>query len=161
MGKLLTFASSFTFANAGTDADLMSIQPADDYPCYLRKITISQVGEVAEAAEEDLRINIHRMGATFTVGSGGSAVTARAVKDYDSTTGAPTVRVNDTTIATTSGTDETLEELGWNVRATPLIMEWSHEEAPSVRQGSAFVLYCPTTPADDIVMQVTVVLEVM
>ena len=160
MGRLLTFASSFTLANAGGDADLMSIQPADDYPCKIRKVKISQSTEVAEAQEEDLRINLHRMAATFTVGSGGAAVTARAVKDYDATTGTPTVRVNDTTISTTSGTDETLEEWGWNERATPLIQEWGPEDAPTARQGSGFVIYSPGTPADDLTFQITVVIEV-
>ena len=160
MGRLQTFASVFTLANAGGTADLFSIQPADDYPIKLRKIVLGQYSEIAEAGEEALRIYLARLLATFTVGSGGSAITGYAVKQAGAVTGAPTVRFNDTTIATTSGTTEQLEEWGWNIRATPLVMEWSSEDAPDCRQAGGLVLGSPGTVTDDISVALTVVVEI-
>lgn len=160
MGRLLTFSSSFTWANAGGNSDMVSIQPASNYPCRLRKIIVGQSTEIAEAQEEAFRFRLARLGATFTVGSGGAAVTARAVKEAGATTGAPTVRMNDTTIATTSGTDETIEEWGWNLRATPLVMEWDHDSAPDCHNGAGLVLQSPGTPTDDITAELTVVVEI-
>ena len=160
MGRLLTFASSFTWANAGGNSDMASIQPASNYPCRLRKVIVAQSTEIAEAQEEDFRLRLARLGATFTVGSGGAAVTVRGAKEAGATTGAPTVRMNDTTIATTSGTDETIEEWGWNVRSTPLVMEWSSEDAPDCHNGAGLVLQSPGTPTDDITAQLTITVEI-
>lgn len=160
MAVRMTFATSFTLANAGGDADVISIAPADDRPCRLRRLLISQSSEVAEAQEECLRFSLLRM-QTFSAGSGGGAVTARAVKRMNVTTGAPTVRANDTTRSTDGGTTETLEEIGWNERATPLELRWDDpEDQYDAAQGGALVLYCPTTPADDLTLNVVAVVDV-
>lgn len=160
MGRLLAFATSVTWANTGTNSDTFSIQPADDYPCKLRKVVLGNQTEIAEAQEETQRFRLARLAATFTVGSGGAAVTGYAVREGDGTTGTPTVRVNDTTIATTSGEDASLEDWGWNVRATPLVMEWSSDDAPTVKQGSGLVLQAPGTPTDDITLSITIIVEI-
>ena len=160
MGRLLAFSTSFTWANAGGNSDIFSIQPADDYPVKLRKVIFGQSTEIAEAQEEAFRFRLARLAATFTVGSGGAAVTGYAVREGDGTTGTPTVRANDTTIATTSGEDAGLEEWGWNLRATPLVMEWSSEDAPVARQASGLVLQSPGTPTDDITAELTIIVEI-
>jgi hypothetical protein len=90
------------------------------------------------------------MPATFTVGSGGSVLTPMKA-DRGGTAAAATVRANDTTVATTSGTDEIAGYLGWNVRSiceSPAL--WLDDKyAPSAAQGDGLVVRADTTPADD------------
>lgn len=161
MAVRMTFATSVTLTNAGGDADIISIAPAANHPCRLRRVVISQSSEVAEAQEEDLRFQLLRLGTTFTAGSVGAAVTARTVKTSQATTTAPTVRANDTTRSTSSGTSETLEEWGWNERATPLEFRWDDfEDQYDVINTQGLVIYSPGTAADDITFQVTVIVDV-
>jgi hypothetical protein len=123
-------------------------------------LKIGQTSEVAEAQEEGLRFSIIRLPATYTVGSGGSAVTVGKVK-RSSPAASFTARMNDTTISTTSGTLETLEELGWNERASPVEWRWDPDEAYDVIAGEGLVIVSQTTPADDLTMQVTALIEQM
>ncbi len=160
MGTLYTVTLSFTLTNAGGNADIISIQPAANKPCLLRGLKIGQTSEVAEAQEEGLRFSIIRLPATYTVGSGGSAVTPSKVK-RNSSAAAFTARMNDTTISTTNGTLETLEELGWNERASPVEWVWGPDEAYDVINGEGLVIVSQTTPADDLTMQVTAIIEQM
>ena len=157
-GHLYTVPLSFTLANAGGNADILSIQPATNKPCQLRILRIGQTSEVAEAQEEGLRFSIYRVPATFTVGSGGSAITPGKVKRSSPAAGF-TARANDTTIATTSGTLELLEELGWNERASPVEWVWGPDEAYDVIAGEGLVIVSQSTPADDMTMQTTAVIE--
>lgn len=159
-GNLYTVTSSFTLTFAGGNADLISIQPAANKPCMLRSLRIGQTSEVAEAQEEGLRFSIQRLPATFTVGSGGSAVTPGKVK-RSSPAASFTARVNDTTLATTTGTIEVLEELGWNERASPVEWVWGPDEAYDAINGEGLMIVSQTTPADDLTIQVTAVIEQM
>ena len=145
-----------TITNAGGDSDLGSFSPADDQPIRLRGFLLSQISEVGDAAEEGLRITVRRLPATMTVGSGGSAITAtRPLDNYTITaTWVMTARANDTTVATTSGTGEILQEMGWNERASPYDFFYPDERfAPSIRQSGAnltgIVVRQETTAADD------------
>lgn len=157
-GHLYTVTLSFTLTNAGGNADILSIQPASNKPCLLRGLRIGQTSEVAEAQEEGLRFSILRLPATFTVGSGGTAITPGKVK-RSSPAASFTARINDTTIATTSGTIETLEELGWNERASPVEWVWGPDEAYDAANGEGLMIVSQTTPADDLTMQVTALIE--
>jgi hypothetical protein len=129
-----------TITNAGGNVDLFSVQPADDVPVRVRGVLLSQISEVSDAAEEGLQITVNRLPATFTVGSGGGAVTA--TKNLDNYAGGAvwqaTVRANDTTVATTSGTLEEVGAFGWNERNSPYDFFYPDERfAPASSQAPA------------------------
>jgi hypothetical protein len=148
-----TYAVPFngTITAAGTDTDIWSFQPATNKPIELKGFTLGQTSEIGDAMEENLRITVKRLPATFTVGSGGSAVTA---KPPNASSGDPewgaTVRINDTTVATSSGTVEILDEFGWNERNTPY-EHWYPDGpyCPSAYNGQGLVIRCETTLIDD------------
>ena len=124
-----------TLANAGGDADMLSVQPADDKPIELKGAKFGQTSELGDSAEEQLRVSLMRLPATFTVGSGGSAVTPPPDDSADTACGA-TVRANDTTVATTSGSAVTPEEFSINIRAP--YESWWPEEKVKVSRARAW-----------------------
>ena len=152
MGLVYAAPYSGTITNSGGNADLFSCQPADDKPVSLRGMLLSQISEVADAAEEGLRITLQDLVATFTVGSGGSAITAtRPPASPAGPTWASTVRGNDTTVGTTSGTAASYGEIGWNIRNSPLDLWYPDERfCLLVKQGSGLIVRLETTPADDL-----------
>jgi len=105
---------------------------------------IGQTSDSGDAAEELLRIRVRRQTGTFTVGSGGAAVTVVRTHEGDAATSL-TVRRNDTTPAT--GTFETLVPLVWNVRI-PLEKIWTPENAPTFFGTSDLIIDLPAAPAD-------------
>ena len=152
MGRIYTVPFNGTVTAAGTDTDLWSMQPASNKPVKLRGFTLGQISEVADAQEEGLRITVKRMPATWTVGSGGNSVTAAApINSSADTTWSFTARTNDTTVGTTSGTAQVLDEFGWNERNTPY-EHWYPDErfCPECINGQAIVIRMETTPADDL-----------
>lgn len=161
MSRMYRVPYTGTLANAGGDADLLSIQPADDKPCRLVGWIIGQSSEVADAAEENLRITVRHMTATFTVGSGGSAVTPVANRPgtTEIVAAAFTARCNDTTVATTSGTSTIMEELAWNERNTPWERYIPEELRPVAIQGEALLVRMESTPADDLTVEMTFFVE--
>ncbi len=145
-----------TITNAGGTTDIGSFSPADDVPIRLRGFLLSQISEVGDSAEEGLRINVNRLPATMTVGSGGSAITAtKPLGDYNGgTTWQMTARANDTTPGTSSGTAEILAEIGWNERNSPYDFWFPDERfCPLIRQSGAnltgITITQQTTAADD------------
>jgi hypothetical protein len=149
MGRVYTISYTGTITNAGGDSDLLELLPADDKPVKLRGLLLSQVSEVGDAAEEGLRISLVRFPATVTSGSGGSAVTPKPMDSADAAAGVA-AECNNTTVATTSGTADTLAEIGWNERNSPYEMWFPDERfAPKAKQGEALLVRLQTTPADD------------
>ena len=142
-----------TVTNAGGNNDLASLQAADDKPCYIDGFRIGQLSEVGDAAEEGLSITIYRFTATVTIGSGGSAVVPTAVDQADTAAGAK-FRINDTVVATTSGSSLVLEEIAWNIRASPW-ETWKPESPVQIKQGEAWIMRLNTTVADDISFAMT------
>lgn len=149
MSRIYTVSWQGTVTNAGGDADLWEFLPADDKPIKLRGLKLGQTSEVGDTAEEALRISIIRLPATVTSGSGGSAPTPAPLDSADAAAGF-TAETNNTTVATTSGTAVTLEELAWNERNSPFETWWPDPMfAPKVKQGEGLVIRMQTTPADD------------
>lgn len=149
MGRIYSVSYNGTITAAGGNTDLLSIQPADDKPVKLRGFRLSQISEVGDAAEEGLRVTVKRLAATFTVGSGGSAVTP-APMDSANTAAGCTTRCNDTTVATSSGATTVMEEIGWNERNSPCDFWYPDAEfSPKVKQGEGLVVCLETTLADD------------
>ena len=149
MGRIYSIPFTATITNAGGNTDLWELLPADDRPVRIRGIRLGQISEVQDAAEEGLEITIKRLLATVTSGSGGSA---GAPEEVSRSGQAPSFasETNNTTVATSSGTTETIEELGWNIRNTPFEV-WYPDPAfaPAAVQGEALVVRLETTPADD------------
>lgn len=150
-----------TVTNAGGNVDLIDIAPAANKPIRLRGMIISQISEVAEAAEEGLDINVLRLRATVTTtaantASDGGAI--NAVDPVDTACGA-TVTYNNTTVATTSGNTNDLGHNGWNVRNTPFEKFWERDEAPYATNGMSIIVRQNTAAADDYTAQFTFFLE--
>ena len=151
MGRMYTIPFNGTITAAGTDTDIWSFQAASNKPIKLRGFTLGQISEVGDSAEENLRITVKRMPATWTVGSGGNSVTAAAsINSSADTAWSFTARTNDTTVGTTSGTAQVLDEFGWNERNTPY-EHWYPDErfCPESINGQGLVIRMETTLADD------------
>jgi hypothetical protein len=151
MGKrIFTGPWTGTITNAGGNTDLWELLPAADHPCSIRGIRLGQTSETGDAAEENLRISIVRMTATVTSGSGGSA---GAPEQVDLSGQAPSFasETNNTTVATTSGDTEVIEEMAWNERATPFEVWYPDPDfAPKAIDGQALLVRLQDTVADNI-----------
>jgi hypothetical protein len=118
IGHGRAYAVPFTGVSISATQDLFYIKPAADKVCVIEAVYLSNVGGTADAGdaqEELLRVELIRVPATVTVGSGGSAPTPSPFLVND-TAASFTARVNDTTVATTSGTLATVHADGWNIR---------------------------------------------
>ena len=149
-----------TLTNAGGDQDLFYIKPAADKICAIEAVYLSNVGVAADAgdAQEELhRIEMIRLPATVTVGSGGGSMTPNPLSTNDAAAGF-TARINDTTVATTSGTALTLHSDGWNVRV-PYVWMPPPEHRLLVGNAQAIVVRLGSTLTDDIVCNGTCIVR--
>lgn len=147
------------FDNVSVSAaqDFWEIQPADDKPVRIMKVRLSNVGGTADAgdAQEELwRLSIVR-GHT-TSGSGGSSPTVSNV-DRNGASAGFTAEINNTTIASTSGT--TVWTGGFNVRV-PDVWEWTPEERITASQADTTIVFrLLSTPADAVSMSGVMTVE--
>jgi hypothetical protein len=155
MGRVYTVPLQLTAYTA--QIDLFDIAPADDKPVILHAIYLGQTTELADAAEEQLGIQIIRGFAT--VGSGGSSVTATPVNPSDTAAGA-TCRTGDTTIAVVGGGSTThIHADTWNIR-TPYQLIWTPEMRPQCTQTQTRVVIRLTgAPADSVTIAGTLYFE--
>lgn len=152
MSRIYMCPYTGTVTNSGGNTDLLEFLPADDKPTRLRGILLSQISEVGDSAEEGLQVSVQRFAATVTSGSGGStdAAANRVPIDSADTAYAGTVELNNTTVATTSGTASVLAYLGWNERNSPYDFWFPDERfCPIVKQGEGGFVRQDTTAADD------------
>lgn len=161
MSRIYAVTFTGTITAAGGDVDYFSFQAGDDKPIKLRGLLLSQISEVGDTAEEGLRVTIRRMGATFTVGTGGSAITAAApVHDSADIAWGFTARANDTGVATTSGTNQVLAEIGWLNRASPYDFWFPDVQfCPKTKQTEGLVIRQETTLLDDMTVCLTAWIE--
>lgn len=155
MGRIYTVPLQLTAYTV--QIDLFDLAPADDKPIILHGIYLGQSTELADAAEEQLGIQIIRGFAT--VGSGGSAVTPTPVNPSDTAAGA-TCRTGDTTIAVVGGGTTThIHADTWNVRA-PYQLIWTPEMRPQCSQAQTRIVVRLTgAPADSITIAGTCYFE--
>jgi hypothetical protein len=141
----------FTAVALTVAQDLFYLKPAADKPIRLHSFELSNVGGTADAGdaqEELLRIEVIRLPATVTVGSGGAAVTPAPILPNDAAAGF-TARANDTTVATSSGTAQTKVSTGLNIRQpTPYV--WVPEHRLVLANAEALVVRLNTAPADSV-----------
>jgi hypothetical protein len=127
--------------------DVFSLKAGSANGVELHQIDLSAGGVTAPA---EIRLRLKVLPATVTSGSGGSAPILSPADSGDAKSATATVRTNDTTQATTSGTSKTLQAHQWNV-LTP----WQYLPAPEDREiiqaGEAIVLDIPGTPASTVV----------
>ncbi len=160
MGRIYTipFASG-TVTNAGGNADLWELTPADDKPIKLRGFILGQTSEVADAAEEAVNISVIHLPATVTSGNG-SSVTPVPVDAGVNVAAGFAAETNGATVATTSGTASTIYEFCWNIRNSPCEVWFPDDRfCPVARQASALVIRMNTTLADDITFAGTAIVE--
>src|SRR6185295_16945180 len=157
MGRIYAVPLSGTITNAGGNSDLWSIQPASNKPVTLRGFVLGQTSELGDAAEEGMRLTGLLLPATFTVGSGGNAVTAvRPPRDRGGPVWGATVRTNDTTVATTSGTAFTALDMAWNERNTPFDWWWPEDRFSFTGiNGEGLIIRLENTIADDLTFEGT------
>lgn len=149
-----------TVTNAGGNADLWELTPADDKPIHIVGIRLGQISEVADAAEEGVNISIIHMPATFTSGNGTSVTPSPVDPGASMPAAGFAAEINGATVATTSGTAVTIEEIAWNIRNSPCEFWYPDSRfAPTARQASALVIRLNTTLADDISFAGTVWVE--
>ena len=149
MGRIYAVPFNATVTNAGGTADLWEFLPADDKPIKLRGFRLGQTSEVADAAEEGVRITVTRLAATVT-SSNGSSVTPVPLDSANSAAGF-SAEYNGATVATTSGATTVVEEMAWNLRMSPFEVWYPDSDfAPKAKQGEGLFIRLETTLADDI-----------
>jgi hypothetical protein len=129
--------------------DFFEIAPADDKPCRIAGLMLSQSSDIADAAEELLRVTITRV-PTHTSGSGGTGPTPRLIASSGTAAGFA-AEVNNTTVATTAGTLEHILAYQFNVR-TGLELFLPPEFQPVCVQASALVVRLAAAPTDSLTM---------
>jgi len=162
MSHVYSVAVQMDITTAGGDVDLLSCAPADDKPVTLRGFSLSQSTELGEVQEESLIITVRRMGATITIGSGGTAVSAaKPPEDSADPDWGFSARINDTTVTTTTGTNFLYDTFAWNVRNSPY-ERWYPEKKGfclKARQAEVLIIRNETVIADTITLCLTVWLE--
>lgn len=154
LGRL--YSVVFAAVSVTAAQDLFYLKPAADKPCILEAAYCKAAGGTADAGdaqEELLRVEVIRLPATVTAGSGGTAPTPTPVNPGDAAASF-TARVNDTTVATTSGTALTPHADGMNNR-----VGFEYVPPPEhrllVANAQAIVVRLNTAPADAILLSGT------
>jgi hypothetical protein len=160
LGRL--YSVTFVAVSVTAQQDLMYLKPAADKICVLERVIISANGGAADAgdAQEELYdIEVIRVPATVTAGSGGGAFTPLAKSVNDAAAGA-TARINDTTKATTSGALQVVHADGMNSRvAFDYFPPPEHRDI--IANAQALVVRLNTTPADAILLNGTLLFREM
>jgi hypothetical protein len=158
MSRIYTVSFAGTVTNAGGNADLFEVTPADDKPVKLRGFSLGNYSEFGDSAEEAVNISVMMLPATFT-SSNGTATTPRPLDSADTAAGAA-CETNGATVATTTGTAITLAEYAWNLRASPYEVWYPDERfCPKVKGGEGMVVRLQSTLADDVSMACTFWIE--
>jgi hypothetical protein len=154
IGRL--YSVEFHAVSVTAQQDFFYIKPAADKITWIESVNIAASGGTADAgdAQEELfDIEIIRLPATVTVGSGGGSFTPTPQAVNDAAAGF-TARINDTTKATTSGTATVVWADGMNSRAGWIYLP-PPEHTAMVANAQAIVVRLNTTPADAILLSGT------
>lgn len=142
------YVAQFSAVAVTAAQDFFEILCATDGIIRIHKWHLFQTTDVADAAEEVLRIETVR-GIGATTGSGGSTATPQPLDDGDAASGA-TVEINNTTRLTAGGGSlEVLEAFGWNIRI-PTSEIYTPELRPVVGPGEFWTLSLVAAPTDSI-----------
>lgn len=97
--------TSFAGVSASAAQDLFYILASSAVPIRLHRLSLSTSGQTSPG---NLIISVQRYTATVTAGSGGSSLTAVELSQLSGRAATSTVRANDTTRATTTGSKQVL-----------------------------------------------------
>lgn len=139
--------------------DLFEITAPSGGVVEIHEWEVLQTSDVGDAAEELLRVETVRGVGTTTSGSGGTSVTAQPIEDGDVPYGGSVEANNTTRLAAGSGSLETLEQRGWNVRV-PLSRVYAPEARPVILPGARWTISLPAAPADSLTVSGTVTFAV-
>lgn len=154
MGRM--YAVTFEGVAVTAAQDFFEVSPADDKPILIHGCYLSQSSDLADAAEEILRVAIIRGHATS--GSGGSAFTPLPLTSSAGVASGFASEINNTTIAST-GTGVTLHAETFNIRSG-----WVYIPTPEARPGASqanttIVVRLMAAPADSLTMSGTLIVE--
>jgi hypothetical protein len=155
------YTVSFKAVAVAAAQDLFYLKPAAEKPCKLHAVYLANVGgasDAGDAQEAFDRIEMILLPATVTVGSGGGAKTPNPLIPNDAAAGF-TARVNDTTVATTSGTALDLHLDGWNERGWGPIFLPPPEHRLVFQSAGALVVRLTAAPPDSITLSGTAYVE--
>lgn len=137
--------------------DFFELSPAANKPIRLVRLKLSQYSDAGDAQDELLSYSIFRVPATATSGSGGSSPTPQLV-DATAASAGFSAEVNNTTVATTSGTLVELMADAFNVRAG-LDVPFEPEGRFEAVNATLLCVRLNAAPADSLTMNGTVWVE--
>lgn len=156
MGRMYTVKFSGVAVTAAQD--LFEVQSPTDAVTKVHEYKLYQTTDVGDAAEEILRLETVRGVGAVTSGSGGTTVTPQPVSDGDAAFGGVAEANNTTRMVVGTGTLESQQEDGWNVRQ-PHCHTYTPENRPEISPGNRWTLSLPAAPADSLTMGGEVTLE--
>jgi hypothetical protein len=154
MGRV--YAVTFEGTAVTAQVDFFEVLPADDKPVRILGLFLSQSSDVADAAEEILRVQIIRGHAT--TGSGGASPTPTPTSPNDTAAGFVSETLN-TTIAS-AGAAVNLFAHAFNIRVG--LEVWYPQGAEPVcsqAAGTMLVVRLMAAPADSLTMSGTLIVE--
>lgn len=155
MGRKYTVEfSGVTVTNAGGDADLFEITPADDHPLEVFGLFLAVSSEVGDAAEEILEYKVIRGHATT---GDGSATTPAPLNPNDAAASF-TAETYGVTIAST-GTPIDLHSDAFNVRVGEKLWLPPEGRWKVTQVQTLLVVRMMSTVADDVTMSGTLYVE--
>lgn len=138
--------------------DFWELLAATGKPCLIHYLRLNQTSDLGDAAEEQLVFDIVRGVGSVTSGSGGSSNTPEPTNNNWAAAGATLERNNTTRLAAGSGSLETIETVGWNIRVPePLI--WTPETRDPILPGEYWSFGLPAAPADSLTVSSTLCFE--
>lgn len=158
MGQV-THTAGFKAVAITAAQDLFEVKASANSILVVHGFSLYQTTDLADAAEEILRLTTNRGSGSVTSGSGGSTATATLVTRANTAFGG-TVEVNNTTVlAVGTGTlTNDMEHIGWNIRI-PMTFWWTPEARPIILPGEYWTLELEAAPADSITASGTIYLE--
>lgn len=121
------------------DRDLWEVLAGTGVPVRIHGFHLFQTSDVADAAEEIVRLEEVRGVGSVTSGSGGASGTIVPIDDQDPAADA-TVETNNTTrMAAGTGSLENGASMGWNIRI-PLMHWYTPETRPRVNPGDRWTM---------------------
>lgn len=158
MGRMYHGQFNAVSVSATTPQDIFELLAPSDAILRVHSWAIFQTSDTGDAAEELLGLETVRGVGSVTSGSGGSTVTTQPLEDGDTATGATLEANNTTRMAAGSGSLDTLEKYGWNVRI-PMQVIYTPETRPTVSPGNRWTLALLVGPADPITMSGMITFE--
>ncbi len=141
MAKLRVYTVRFENVNVSVVQDLIAIYCGASMAVELHGIVL---GQITQTVVGNLNINVKRLAATVTPGSGGTAPTPQKLSRNDAAATA-TAHVNDTTPASSSGTANLHSDVFNPVNGYQFF--WPPDDRPDAGLSEALVVSLDTVPA--------------